>query len=64
MVETKIDMRNRLRLQYRVDNQQPLTTQVAAWESARQAQNVRLQWTFTRVLARQKRHTLYPSIED
>ena len=38
--------------------------EVAPWEQARNAKQVRVHWTFTVAAARQKLKKLYPSIED
>jgi hypothetical protein len=64
MAETEIGIMNRQCLNCRWDNQNILATQVAAWESKRNAKQARIHWTFTLAVARQKLHKLYPSIED
>jgi hypothetical protein len=64
MAETEIGMMNRQCLNCRLDDQPKLATQVAAWESQRNAKNARIHWTFTLAAARQKLRKLYPSIED
>ena len=64
MAETEIGIMNRQCLNARWDNQNKLATQVAAWESKRNAKNARIHWTFTLAVARQKLRKLYPSIED
>ena len=64
MAETEIGIMNRQCLNCRLDNQNKLATQVAAWESKRNAKNARIHWTFTLAVARQKLRKLYPSIED
>ena len=55
---------NRQCLHCRLDDQHKLATQVAAWESKRNAMNAHIHWTFTLAVARQKLRKLYPSIED
>jgi len=64
MAETEIGIMNRQCLNCRLDDQHKLATQVAAWESQRNAKNARIHWTFTLAAARQKLRKLYPSIED
>jgi hypothetical protein len=64
MAETEIGIMNRQCLHCRLDNQHKLATQVAAWESKRNAKTARIHWTFTLAVARQKLRKLYPSIED
>ena len=64
MAETEIGIMNRQCLNCRWDNQNILATQVAAWESTRNAKQARLHWTVTLAVARQKLRKLYPSIED
>ena len=64
MAETEIGIMNRQCLHCRLDNQHKLATQVAAWESTRNAKTARIHWTFTLAVARQKLRKLYPSIED
>jgi hypothetical protein len=64
MAETEIGIMNRQCLDCRLDDQHKLATQVAAWESKRNAKNARIHWTFTLAAARQKLRKLYPSIED
>jgi len=60
----EIGFMNRQCLHCRWDNQNILATQVAAWESQRNAKQARIHWTFTLAVARQKLRKLYPSIED
>ena len=51
-------------LDRRLDNQEAIAAEVAAWESKRNAQGARIHWTFTLAAARQKLRRLYPSNED
>jgi hypothetical protein len=51
-------------LDRRLDNQEAIAAEVAAWENKRNAQQVRIHWTFTLAAARQKLRKLYPSNED
>lgn len=62
--ETEIGMMKRQCLQGRLEDQDTLAAQVAAWERQRHAKRVCIHWTFTLALARQKLRKLYPSIED
>ena len=64
MAETAIGIMHRQCLHCRWDNQNILATQVAAWESKRNAKQARIHWPFTLAVARQKLRKLYPSIED
>jgi hypothetical protein len=38
--------------------------EIAAWEAKRNANGVKLHWSFTIAVARAKLRKLYPSIED
>ena len=51
-------------LDRRLDSQEAIAAEVAAWESKRNAQKARIHWTFTLAAARQKLRKLYPSNED
>jgi DDE superfamily endonuclease len=64
MAETEISIMNRQCLDRRLDNQERLAAEVAAWEERRNARKVRIHWTFTLAAARQKLRKLYPSNED
>jgi transposase len=48
----------------RPDNRSLIAEEVAAWEIPRNARKVRIHWTFTLAVARQKLRKLYPSIAD
>jgi len=56
--------RRSVRLDRRLDSQERIATEVAAWEDKRNAQEIRIHWTFTLAVARQKLRKLYPSNED
>jgi hypothetical protein len=64
MAETEISIMNGQCLDRRLDNQEKIATEVAAWENKRNALEARLHWTFSLAVARQKLRKLYPSIED
>jgi hypothetical protein len=64
MAETEINVMNRQCLNRRLDNQELMAAEVAAWESERNRRKARIHWTFTMAAARQKLRKLYPSIED
>jgi hypothetical protein len=64
MAETEIGIMNRQCLDRRLDSQDRIAAEVAAWESRRNAQEARIHWTFTLAIARQKLRKLYPSNED
>jgi DDE superfamily endonuclease len=64
MAETEISIMNRQCLDRRLDGQERLAAEVAAWEDKRNAREVRIHWTFTLAAARQKLRKVYPSNED
>ena len=64
MAETEIRIMNGQCLDRRLDSQEKIAQEVAAWESRRNAQEARIHWTFTLAVARRKLRKLYPSIED
>jgi hypothetical protein len=64
MAETEIGIMNGQCLDRRMDSQDRLATEGAAWEDKRNARQARIHWTFTLAVARQKLRKLYPSIED
>ena len=64
MAETEIGIMNGQCLGRRLDSQEKIASEVAAWEGKRNAQEARIHWTFTLAVARQKLRKLYPSIED
>jgi hypothetical protein len=64
MAETEIGIMNSQCLDRRLDSQEKIAAEVAAWEDKRNAREARIHWTFTLAVARQKLRKLYPSIED
>jgi DDE superfamily endonuclease len=64
MAETEIRIMNGQCLDRRMDSQSLIATEVAAWESKRNASMARIHWTFTLAAARRKLRKLYPSIEN
>jgi hypothetical protein len=64
MAEIEIGVLSRQCLNRRIDNEQTLCQEIAAWETQRNAAGVKLHWTFTMAVARAKLRKLYPSIED
>jgi DDE superfamily endonuclease len=63
MAESEISIMNGQCLDRRLDSQEKIAAEVAAWESKRNARGVRTQWTFTLAAARRKLRDLYPSNE-
>ena len=63
MAETEISIMNGQCLDRRLDSQEAIAAEVAAWESERNAREARIHWTFTLAAARQKLRKLYPSNE-
>ncbi len=63
MAESEISVMNGQCLDRRMDSQDRIAQEVAAWERARNARQVRVHWTFTLAAARQKLRKLYPSNE-
>ncbi len=64
MAETEISILNGQCLARRLDSQEQIAAEVAAWEERRNAQQARIPWTFTLAVARQKLRKLYPPNED
>lgn len=64
MAEIEIGVLNRQCLNRRIDSEQVMGQEVAAWEARRNKDGVKLHWTFTIAVARAKLRKLYPSIED
>jgi hypothetical protein len=64
MAETEIGILNGQCLDRRMDSQEEIATEVAAWEDKRNVPEARIHWTFTLAVARQKLRKLYPSNED
>jgi DDE superfamily endonuclease len=63
MAETEISIMDRQCLDRRLDSQDRMAEEVAAWEGERNAREARIHWTFTLAAARRKLRKLYPSIE-
>jgi DDE superfamily endonuclease len=64
LAESEISIMNSQCLDCRLESVPAVAQQVAPWEEARNAKQVRVHWTFTVAAARQKLKKLYPSIED
>lgn len=64
MAEMEIGIMSRQCLDRRLDCQTKLAGEVAAWENKRNLKQVRVHWTFTLAVARQKLRKIYPTIED
>jgi len=64
MAETEISIMNGQCLDRRLESQDKVAAEVAAWEDKRNIRKARIHWTFTLAVARQKLRKLYPSIED
>ena len=64
MAETETGIMSRQCLDRRLDCPTKLAGEVAAWENERNAKRVRVHWTSTLAVARQKLRELYPTIED
>jgi hypothetical protein len=64
MAENEIGILHGQCLDRRLDCQSKLAREAAAWEKDRNARQVRIHWSFTLAVARQKLRKLYPSIED
>jgi hypothetical protein len=63
MAETEISIMNQQCLDRRLDSQERIAAEVAAWESKRNQRKARIHWTFTLSAARLKLRKLYPSNE-
>jgi hypothetical protein len=64
MAETEINIMDHQCLDRRLDSQDRMAEEVAAWESERNAREARIHWTFTLAAARRKLRKVYPPIED
>jgi DDE superfamily endonuclease len=64
MAETEIGIVARQCLDGRLDSQSKVVQSVTPWEHRRNERQVRIHWTFTLAVARQKLRKLYPTIED
>ena len=63
MAETELSILGRQCLNRRIADPGPLTTEVAAWEAARNTAKCKVHWHFTTAQARIKLQRLYPVIE-
>ena len=63
MAETEIRIMNGQCLDRRLDSQERIAGEVAAWERERNARQARIHWTFTLAAARLKLRKVYPSNE-
>jgi hypothetical protein len=61
MAELEFSMLSRQCLDCRIPDRERLTTEIAAWETARNEQRATITWQFTVDDARRKLHRLYPS---
>jgi hypothetical protein len=64
MAESEIGILGQQCLDRRLDCQTKLAHEVAVWQDQRNQKRVRVHWTFTVAVARQKLRKLYPAIED
>jgi DDE superfamily endonuclease len=64
MAESEISILSRQCLDRRLDCQWKVVNEVTPWEDKRNQMQVRVHWTFTLAVARQKLRKLYPTIED
>jgi hypothetical protein len=64
MAESEISILSRQCLDRRLDCQTKVAGEVAAWQKKRNDKQVRVHWSFTLAVARQKLRKLYPTIED
>jgi DDE superfamily endonuclease len=63
MAETELGILSRQCLARRIDDRPVLTSEVAAWETARNSAQCKVHWQFTTADARTKLWRLYPVIE-
>jgi hypothetical protein len=63
MAESEISIMNTQCLDRRLDSQDIIAKEVAAWESKRNTRQARMHWVFTLTSARRKLQKVYPSIE-
>jgi DDE superfamily endonuclease len=64
MAESEISILSRQCLDHRLDCQTKVVSEVVPWQNKRNEKRVRVHWTFTLAVARQKLRKLYPTIED
>ena len=63
LAESEISIMNSQCLDRRLDSVPAVAQQVTPWEETRNAKRVRVHWTFTVAVARQKLKKVYPAIE-
>ncbi len=63
MAETELSVLSRQCLDRRIDCQEAMTREVAAWEHERNSRKTKIDWQFTTADARIKLKRLYPSIQ-
>lgn len=63
MAETELSILSRQCLERRIDSQELLMSEVAAWEQNRNAHGAKIDWQFTTTDARIKLKRLYPSVQ-
>jgi hypothetical protein len=63
MAESEISIMSRQCLDRRLDCQTKVANEVAAWQGKRNEKRIRVHWSFTLAVARQKLRKLYPTIE-
>lgn len=64
MAETELSILCRQCLDRRIDCQQKMTSEIAAWQQARNTNESKIDWQFTTADARIKLKRLYPSTHD
>jgi recombinational DNA repair ATPase RecF len=64
IAETELSALSRQCLSRRIGTIDELTSEVAAWEAPRNAEQVRVQWSLTIDQARTKLHKVYPKIQN
>jgi len=64
MAETELSVLSRQCLDRRIDSQQLLASEVAAWEQNRNTHQAKIDWQFTTADARTKLKRLYPAFQD
>lgn len=64
MAETELSILSRQCLDRRIDSKEFLTSEIATWQHARNANDSKIDWQFTTADARIKLKRLYPSIQE
>lgn len=64
MAETELSVLSRQCLDRRIDDRERLAREIAAWQTARNAANARINWQFKTADARIKLKRLYPSFDE